>query len=78
MYSAKEAAEMTGLTTATLRYYEKEQLLPAIERTEQRYRQYSDTDIEWINMIQCLRMANVPIRSICEYILLLTQGGTQS
>ena len=27
MYSAKEAAEMTGLTTATLRYYEKEQLL---------------------------------------------------
>ena len=75
MYSAKEAAEMTGLTTATLRYYEKEQLLPAIERTEQRYRQYSDTDIEWINMVQCLRMANVPIRSIREYILLLTQGG---
>ena len=64
MYSAKETAEMTGLTTATLRYYEKEQLLPAIERTEQRYRQYSDTDIEWIKMVQCLRMANVPIRSI--------------
>ena len=75
MYSAKEAAEMTGLTTATLRYYEKEQLLPAIERTEQRYRKYSDTDIEWIKMVQCLRMANVPIRSIREYILLLTQGG---
>ena len=75
MYSAKEAAKITGLTTATLRYYEKEQLLPAIERTEQRYRQYSDTDIEWIKMIQCLRMANVPIRSIREYILLLTQGG---
>jgi DNA-binding transcriptional MerR regulator len=75
MYSAKEAARMTGLTTATLRYYEKEQLLPAIERTEQRYRQYSDTDIEWIKMVQCLRMANVPIRSIRKYILLLTQGG---
>ena len=26
MYSAKEAAEMTGLSTAALRYYEKEQL----------------------------------------------------
>lgn len=26
-------------------------------------------------MVQCLRMANVPIRSIREYILLLTQGG---
>lgn len=75
MYSAKEAAKITGLTTATLRYYEKEELLPAIERTEQRYRQYSDTDIEWIKMVQCLRMANVPIRSIREYIQLLTQGG---
>ena len=75
MYTAKDAAEMTGLTTATLRYYEKEQILPAIERTEQRYRRYSDTDIEWIKMVQCLRMANVPIRSIREYILLLTQGG---
>ncbi len=75
MYSAKEAAEMTGLSTATLRYYEKEQLLPTIERTSQKYRQYSDTDIEWIRMIQCLRMANVPIHSIREYILLLTQGG---
>ena len=75
MYSAKEAAEMTGLSTATLRYYEKEQLLPPIVRTSQKYRQYSDTDIEWIKMIQCLRMANVPIHSIREYILLLTQGG---
>ena len=26
-------------------------------------------------MIQCLRMANVPIHSIREYIQLLTQGG---
>ena len=75
MYSAKEAAEMTGLTTATLRYYKKEQLLPAIGRTEQRYRRYSNMDIEWVKMVQCLRMANVPIRSIREYILLLTQGG---
>ena len=36
MYSAKEAAEMTGLSTAALRYYEKEQLLPQIARTSQK------------------------------------------
>lgn len=75
MYSAKEAAEMTGLSTSALRYYEKEQLLPQISRTGQKYRQYSDTDIEWIKIIQCLRMANVPVRSIREYVRLLTQGG---
>lgn len=75
MYSAKEAAEMTGLSTATLRYYEKEQLLPPIARTKQKYRQYSDSDIEWIKMVQCLRMANVPIQSVKKYIALLSQGG---
>ena len=56
MYSAKEAAEMTGMTAAALRYYEQQQLLPPIIRTEQKYRQYSDADIEWIRMIQCHRM----------------------
>ncbi len=75
MYSAKEAAEITGLTTAALRYYEKEQLLPPISRTDQKYRRYSEADIAWINMVRCLRMAHVPIRSIRAYIQLLAQGG---
>ena len=75
MYSAKEAAEITGLSTATLRYYEREKLIPQITRTDQKYRQYTDTDIEWIKMIQCMRMANIPIRSIKDYVSLLIQGG---
>ena len=75
MYSAKEAAKITGLSTATLRYYEKEKLLPQIARNSQKYRQYSDEDIEWIRMIQCMRMANIPIHSIKEYVSLLIRGG---
>ena len=75
MYSAKEAAEITGLSTATLRYYEREKLIPQITRTDQKYRQYTDTDIEWIKMIRCMRMANIPIRSIKQYVELLIQGG---
>ena len=75
MYSAKEAAEITGLSTATLRYYEKEKLLPPIARNSQKYRQYTDEDMEWIKMIQCMRMANIPIHSIKEYVSLLIQGG---
>ncbi len=75
MYSAKEAAKITGLSTATLRYYEKEKLLPPIARNSQKYRQYTDEDIEWIKMIQCMRTANIPIHSIKEYVSLLIQGG---
>lgn len=74
MFSAKEAAKITGLSTAALRYYEKEKLLPPIARTTLKYRQYSDEDIEWIKMIQCLRGANVPIHSIKQYVSLLRQG----
>lgn len=75
MYSAKKAAEITGLSTATLRYYEKEKLLPQVSRNNQKYRQYTDEDIEWIKMIQCMRTANIPIQSIKEYVSLLIQGG---
>ena len=75
MYSAKEAAKITGLSTAALRYYEKEKLLPQIARNDQKYRQYTDEDIEWVKMIQCMRRANIPIQSIKEYVALLIQGG---
>lgn len=75
MYSAKEAAKITGLSTATLRYYEKETLLPPISRDSKKYRQYTDEDIEQIKMIQCMRTANIPIHSIKEYVSLLIQGG---
>lgn len=74
MYSAKEAAAITGLSTATLRYYEKERLLPQIARNSLKYRQYTEEDIEWIRMIQCMRMANIPIQPIREYVSLLLQG----
>ncbi|MDE6621507.1 MAG: MerR family transcriptional regulator [Lachnospiraceae bacterium] len=75
MYSAKEAAKITDLSTATLRYYEKEKLMPKIARNSKKYRQYTDEDIEWIKMIQCMRRANIPIHSIKEYVSLLIQGG---
>ena len=75
MYSAEEAAEITGLSAATIRYYEREWLLPQIAGSSSKYRQYTDEDIERIKMIQCMRMANIPIRSIKQYVELLIQGG---
>lgn len=75
MYSAKEVAKITRVSTATLRYYEKEKLLPKIARNSQKYRQYTDEDIEWVKMILCIRMANIPSHSIKDYVSLLIKGG---
>ncbi|RDU24205.1 MerR family transcriptional regulator [Anaerosacchariphilus polymeriproducens] len=75
-YSAKEAAKLTGLTIPTLRYYEKEGMLLEIKRSKSGNREYTQADIEWIEMIKCLRTADVPIREIKKYISLAVQGST--
>ena len=75
-YTAKEASEITGLSTAALRYYEKEGLIPSICRNELGNRKYSKEDITWVQMIQCLRSANVPIKSIKAYVKLLLEGSS--
>ena len=43
-YTIGQAAEMTGLSVSTLRYYEKEGLLPFVERTGGGRRVFSDED----------------------------------
>ena len=55
MYTIHEVCEKTGLTAHTLRYYEKEKLLPDVSRSAGGFRQYSDEDIEMLGMICCLK-----------------------
>ena len=67
-YSIAEAAEATGLTTHTLRYYERDGLLlnpPA--RTSSGDRRYGELDLGWITMITRLRATGMPIRTVRAY-----------
>ena len=77
-YSAKEAAEKLGITKDTLLYYEKEGILPVITRDEANRRVYSESDIEWIYLIRCLRDTDMPICKIKQYVSLLKKEGTGS
>jgi len=74
-YSTSEVAEKLTLTKDTLRYYEKEGLLPLITRNHSGHREYSESDIEWIFLIRCLRDTDMPIAQIKQYISLLTSEG---
>jgi len=67
-YSIGKAAEMTGLSTFTLRYYEKEGLLPFVERTPSGTRCFKDSDFEWLAMIQCLKNTGMSIKDIREFV----------
>ena len=77
-YTAGEAAAKLGLTKDGLRYYEREGLLPPIARDESGHRAYSESDIEWIFLIRCLRDTDMQIFKIKQYVSLLMEGGGES
>jgi len=74
-YTAGEAAQKLGISKDGLRYYEKEGILPPIERNGSGHRNYSQSDIEWIFLIRRLRDTHMPIQSIKHYVGLLMEGG---
>lgn len=73
-YSIKQAAARLGLTASTLRYYDKEGLLPALKRSESGTRTFSDTDIQWLELICCLKNSGMPIIEIKRFMDLCLQG----
>jgi DNA-binding transcriptional MerR regulator len=70
-----QAAEQTGLTTHTLRYYERDGLmLAAVDRSSSGHRRYSDRDLTWIEMITRLRSTGMPMRDVRRYAALVRHG----
>ena len=51
-YSIGQVAEKTRLSTYTLRYYEKEGLLPFVKKSKSGLRVFSDNDLSWLSMIE--------------------------
>ena len=73
-YTVGETARMLHVPASTLRYYDKEGLLPSVERTSGEIRMFKDDDIEWLRIIDCLKKSGMSIRDIREYIALAAQG----
>lgn len=67
-------SEKTGISAYTLRFYEKEGVLPNVERDEHGVRMFNDGHIQWIQTVQALRSTNLPLAEIRQY-LALYQGG---
>jgi len=73
--SISEAAGRTGLSTHTLRYYEREGLmLGGVGRASSTHRRYSDADISWVEFLAKLRSTAMPISKVREYVDLVRQG----
>ncbi len=73
-YTIAQAAERCGLTPHTLRFYDKEGLLPYVERTPGGSRAFKESDFEWLHIISCLKDTGMPIKKIKEFIDFSMQG----
>lgn len=70
-----EAAERTGLTPHTLRYYERDGLmLRQVGRSATGHRRYDEHDLTWIQLLTCLRGTGMPISDIRRYAALVRAG----
>ena len=74
MYSIQEVSRRTGLSTHTLRYYEKEGLLSGVERSVGGFRQYSDEDLETLGLVCCLKNTGMSLREILQFVQLTREG----
>ena len=74
VYTVGEMAELLQVPASTLRYYDKEGLLPFVERTTGGIRMFHESDIEWLQVIGCMKKAGMPIRDIRHYVELALQG----
>jgi DNA-binding transcriptional MerR regulator len=74
MYTMKQAADRMNISVHTLRFYANEGLFPNITRDYNNNRRFSEADLEWIKLVQCLRETSMPISEIRQYIELFKEG----
>lgn len=73
MYTIGQVSEMFGLPISTLRYYDKQGLFPGMER-ESGIRKFSDTELESLRVIECLKKSGLEIKDIKQFMDWCVEG----
>ncbi len=74
IYSISHVSNITGIPASTIRFYEKEGLLPEIKRNSIGNRTFNNDDVFWIEIIKCLKDTGMSIQSIKNIVELSTLG----
>ena len=67
-YTVGEVAARMGIAASALRYYDKEGLLPFVERSDGGIRVFKESDFEWLSIIECLKHTGMSIKEIKKFI----------
>ncbi len=69
-----EAAEISRLSTDTIRFYEKSGLLAPIPRDAAGHRAFSPGDMSWLDIISKLRTTGMPMKQMQLFAKLNAEG----
>ena len=75
MYTIGQISKMFNLPVSTLRYYDKEGLFPNLNR-KGNIRQFGDTEIEAIRVIECLKKSGLEIKDIKQFFQWVSEGNS--
>lgn len=74
IYTVSEMAKLLNIPPSTLRYYDREGLLPFVERSESGIRVFKEEDYGWLKIISCLKSAGMTLKNIRRYIEMAMKG----
>ena len=74
LYTIGDAAAELGMPASTIRFYEKNGLIPNQQRSSDGRRLFDEDDLEWMRFVERLKVSGMPIKEIREYIDLYLQG----
>jgi DNA-binding transcriptional MerR regulator len=69
-----EVSDQYGISTDTLRYYERVGLIPPVNRNESGMRDYNELDLRRVEFIKCMRSAGLPVEVLIDYVALVQKG----
>ena len=67
-------SKQSGISSDTLRYYERIGLIPPVNRNGSGIRDYNELDVRRVEFVKCMRSAGLPIEVLIEYFGLVQQG----
>ncbi len=74
LYTVKDVAEQTGISAHTLRFYDKEGLLPFVKKSASGTRLFSEEDFDSLYTITTLKRSGMPLKKIREFMELYVKG----
>lgn len=75
-YTVKQVSEKFNISAYTIRFYDDQGLFPDVSRDSHGTRIFTDNNLEWISLVQCLRKTGMPVADIRHYIDLCKEGET--